>query len=374
MNLLVSSGVFHPAKGGAESILLDLSRHLVARGHAVTVVTRRLDDTNPTESVDGVEIVRLPYPMPYETIELDRELFQRSPAILYRLGRLLRARRISTVCVGLLDMSMVYLLALRVIRPYRLVLYLHGGETRWLPRVSLRYRRLFERCLRESDAVVAVSRALGEEAAAFVPAVRGRLAVIENGIDVAAVNAAPPLRRARPYILYAGRLAGEKNVATIIRAFARAAGRLPGIDLLLVGTGPEEESLAHLPSELGLSEGRVEFVGAVERRTVFSYMKGARLLVLASETEGHSLVVIEARVAGIPALGPRVTGLVEMIEPGVDGDLYAPGDAEGLAELMARYAPEEPALAALRSRIAEGDRERYDLSHVIERHERILAG
>ncbi len=126
MKLMISSGVFYPRAGGAESLFRDLSRLFVEAGNEVTVITRRVDGT-PEESVlDGVRIRRFDYPVPYERFVWGREL-GRWPAMVRAVHRELRTGGIDTVCIGLLDMSALFLLLLKPIHRFRLVNYLHGG-------------------------------------------------------------------------------------------------------------------------------------------------------------------------------------------------------------------------------------------------------
>jgi glycosyltransferase involved in cell wall biosynthesis len=377
MNLLVSCGVFHPRQGGAESLFFDLAGALARRGHNVTVVTRRFDDTAPTETIaatDGAgafRIVRLRWPVPYERLRFDAHFLARSPQALWRALALLRSERIDTVCIGLLDMSAGYLLALRPLCRFRLVTYLHGAEIRDLPRQSRAFARLVASCLRASDAVVAVSQSLAERTASEYPETRGKLTVIPNGIDVPSFAAAPPLQRPRPYVLYVGRLAAEKNVALIVRAFARAAADIAGTDLVIAGTGPQHASIAALAASLGVAD-RVEMMGAVERARVFGLVKGALFLVLASDAESHPIVAVEAFAAGKAVIGPRVAGLTDIIDDGRNGALFEPGDEDALSALMVRYVRDADARAALERGVAHVDRARYDIATLAGEHLRVL--
>jgi glycosyltransferase involved in cell wall biosynthesis len=372
MNLLVCCGAFHPCTGGAESLFFDLAGVLAARGHDVTVLTRRLADSGGLEEIDGFRIVRLRWPVPYETLRINPALLLRSPQALYRTWSLVRSRRIATVCIGLLDMSAMYLLALHRVLRFRLVTYLHGGEIRDLPHESPAFRILVERCLTASDAVVAVSPSLADAAADAFPAMRDKLVIIPNGIDLDQIAAAPATRRQRPYILYLGRLARDKNVRLVLDAFARAAARIPEVDLVLAGTGPEHGPLMELAHALDLSASRIEFLGAVDRVHAFGLAKGALFLVLASPAESHPLSVIEACIAGKAVVGPRVAGLEDMIEDGVNGALFPPGDAGAFAELMVAYAGDADLRTAIERRLGCMDWSHLDIRKLAHHHLRVL--
>lgn len=367
MNLLVSCGVFHPHQGGAESLFGDLCERLAGDGHQVDVVTRHLESTADEETYRGARIRRFHYPVDYEALRRHEDFEERSEAILGGLRRIIEQRRIETVCVGLLDMGAMYLLRLRSQLRFRLVVYLHGGEVRVLQRHSPTFHRLMLHCLRQADAVVAVSQGLADDAEALYPAVRPRLHVIRNGIDVSLVRAAPLRRLPRPYALYAGRLALVKAVPRIIEAFGLVAAEEPAVDLLLAGTGDREHKAREVVDRLGLQQ-RVVFLGAQPRDEVFSLMRGARFLTLASDAEGLPIVALEALAAGTPVVAPRVPGVTELIEDGVNGLLFEPVDKQGYAERMLELFRSEDLHRRLRAGVERFPIDRYDLGRLWRQH------
>jgi len=369
---MISCGVFHPHAGGAESLFRDLSRLWVEQGHKIVVVTRQLEGASEEEWLDGAFVVRSDYGLPYDHFAWSWKLL-RFPVVLARLWRAMRDSDIRVVCIGLLDMSVVYLLCLRVFRRFRLVTYLHGGEVRELPGRSRAFRRLLSTALRASDEVVAVSAALASDARPLCADLAAKTTVIPNGIDLETIDGAPRLTRERPYVVYVGRLAPDKHVADVIRAFARAFGDLPGIDLMLVGDGPEALALKELAADSGVDE-RVVFRGRVEREEVYSIMKGALLLVLASPAEGHPIAVIEALAAGTPVVASRVTGTRETIEDGVNGALFTAGDWEACARLLRHYAEDVEARGKLAANARSWDRESIDIRRLADIHLGILGG
>lgn len=110
--------------------------------------------------------------------------------------------------------------------------------------------------------------------------------------------------------VYVGRLASEKNLGTLLRAFAHVAGR-PGADwqLLLVGDGPERATLESLASELEISD-RVLFAGGFPWYQVPGWLAQSDVLVLPSQSEPWGLVVNEAMVCGMPVIVSRTCGCV----------------------------------------------------------------
>ena len=129
-------------------------------------------------------------------------------------------------------------------------------------------------------------------------------------------------------ILSAGRLVGQKDFSTLIRAFAEVVKSRPA-RLVILGEGRERDALAALVRELGIGHA-VELPGFVANP--FAWMARARVFAVSSIYEGLSMVLVEAMACGTPVVstdcphGPR-----EVLEDGRWGLLVPVGDAEALA-------------------------------------------
>lgn len=223
---------------------------------------------------------------------------------------------------------------------------------------SLRlYGRLELSMLRRFDAVVSVSDAQVRELAdARIPATR--IHRIDNGIAFPAPPAPARTREelglpASGYLFAAvGRLSPEKDVSTLIKAFAVAAKAHPNALLVVVGDGPERGMLEEMVREIGLSH-RIHFLGVrTDMERIYPIID---CIVLASLSEGMPLVVLEAMACALPVIATRVGQVPALLANSEHGILVAPGDAEGLAQaLLARLATpdlhDERALAHVRSR------------------------
>lgn len=130
-------------------------------------------------------------------------------------------------------------------------------------------------------------------------------------------------------IVSAGRLAEEKNWATLLEAFAIAQKTHPNLRLVLLGDGPQKEALHRLAGELEISE-RVTFVGKVPFEEIPNYLKAADLFSFASVTETQGLVTLEAMAAGLPVVAVDASGTRDILENGKQG-LLTQNDANDLA-------------------------------------------
>jgi glycosyltransferase involved in cell wall biosynthesis len=155
-----------------------------------------------------------------------------------------------------------------------------------------------------------------------------RIAYIPNFIDAEQFT---PWCHEGNYFVYAGRLAPEKGLATLVRAAALSKQRV-----VLVGSGPEEAALRQLASEL---EADVVFAGYMEKPALKQLIGESRALVLPSEWyENAPVSVLEAYALGRPVIGTRIGGIPELIVHNKTGVLVEPGDVGMLAEALAGVA------------------------------------
>lgn len=131
-------------------------------------------------------------------------------------------------------------------------------------------------------------------------------------------------------LLFVGRVAPEKGLATILRVLP------PALEILVVGDGSER---ARLEREAGAG---VTFVGQVDASEVPGLLRRARALVVPSLWyEGQPRVIVEAFAAGVPVLASRIGGLPELVEEGVNGHLVEPGDEEMWRAAFERVSDDE---------------------------------
>ena len=193
-----------------------------------------------------------------------------------------------------------------------------------------------------------------------------------NGIDTDDFRRRPErlaeVREAGLVVGTVGVLRPEKNLAHLIQAFQRVGEGNARMKLLIVGSGPEEESLRALAARLGVA-AQCSFLPATA--DVTAALSSIDIFVHPSLSEGLPNAVMEAMACGCTVLASRVGGCPELIEDGVQGMLFMPGDLDSLAGAL-RVAVSQPELrcrmaAAAVTRI----RERFSIATAARRMERI---
>lgn len=165
-----------------------------------------------------------------------------------------------------------------------------------------------------------------------------------NGVDVQRFDSATLYQRG-DFGLYkhdfvigtVGRLQGEKDQATLIKAFSqlhKESSDMASLKLLIIGDGPERSTLEALAADRGVAD-KVLFLGA--RDDVASMLGMLDLFVLPSLGEGISNTILEAMASALPVVATRVGGNPELVEHGVTGLLVNAADEQAMADAIAVY-------------------------------------
>lgn len=156
---------------------------------------------------------------------------------------------------------------------------------------------------------------------------------IHCGIDDEMASASLTKVPAVPRLVCVARLGVEKGHLVLLEAAARLAAEGVPFEIVLVGDGPLRSVLAERIRSLGL-DGRVRLVGWMGARQVREEILASRALVLSSFSEGLPVVLMEALALGRPVIASALSGIPELVRPGVDGWLVPAGSVEALVEAM----------------------------------------
>jgi glycosyltransferase involved in cell wall biosynthesis len=210
--------------------------------------------------------------------------------------------------------------------------------------------------LKHAAAVIATTPELAERARRLAR----RVELIPNGVDTTLFRPVTSLRsEGRPRVLYVGRLSHEKNLSRVI-----TANKSLGTEVFIVGSGPQKDELAEEAKQAGVI---VDFRGVVDQRRLPEMYGSADVFVLASFTEGHPKVLLEAMACGIPCVASDCTGNRSLVTDGRTGLLFDPHDAKALSHCLERVL-NEPGLGPELARAARAEIvARYDLRALVER-------
>ena len=357
--------------GGAEVTLASIVTGVQARGVEARVVTASRSPTRQVDTVDGVEVVRLPLRNLYwhndtrkrpraltllwhaldrhnlaMQAALRRELDEFAPDLVsfHNLAGFSASAWAAAAEAGVP--------AVQVLHDYYHLCarsQLHRGSDNCAERcVSCKVLRLGRgQASRKLQAVVGISQAvLSRHLASGVFTEVPVQAVIHNARAMQPAAARAPAQRATTFG-YLGTLGPWKGIEQLLSSF-EALRNDPGMSqlrLLVAGRG-EERYQATLEQRFG---GRAcEFLGQVNPRTLLAQVDA--LVVPSLWHEPLGMVSVEALIAGVPVIAAARGGIPEMVHDGDNGLLYDPASPDALRACMGRLARDDGLLPRLAAR------------------------
>jgi glycosyltransferase involved in cell wall biosynthesis len=376
----------------------DINRHLVRRGHRVTVVTPGNSSMPPRESFDGVDVVRFPMELPvdltYGRVAQTRVNFMGKVARVAVMAHYLEAQFRATLAVARergADVIHAHWAiptgpaAVSAARRLGLpsVITMHGGDvyvnpeqgydfpTRWYVRPALRWT------LRKAGALTAITEDCRQHALRAGAPTRS-MHLVFNGTDLRRFSPLPAGTavdpRFGPNMIFACRqLFPRKGIRFLVEAAAQLKARFPDLTVVVAGDGFERPELIALAERLGIARD-VTFLGWVPNSELPQYYRAAALSVIPSLEEGFGIPAAEAMGCETAVVASDAGGLPEVVEHGVTGLIVPRGDAKALAEAIGSLLADP----ARRTRMGRAGRERalrlFDWDRSAEQFEQIYAG
>jgi len=324
--------------GGVNTVVLSLAQQLHEQSaYTPLIAVASWEPPVSTAPVRGTQVIHIRLRDPYGPRRGFRMLagfLARLPAACWRLGRLIRQRRIEVINAHFPELNVWVFLLLKWLRLFRgkILLSFHGADLTEVCQTQGLSRRMWRTLLTRVDAVVAVSEALRREVLDFAPT--AYVVTIHNGADVALFNQPRTNRIERRSILHIGKFEHKKSQDVLLRAFRLLQAAIPNASLTMIGAqGPALGQVRQLIADLGLSE-RVEVHVNVPHEQLPGFMNRADLFVLPSRAEPFGIVLLEAGAAGLPVVATRVGGIPEIIEDGVTGLLVTPDEVAELEQAI----------------------------------------
>ncbi len=377
ISLILISHSYPPVLGGSEIEAQRVSAALIQRGHRVTVLCAGGAPMPKTRQW------RDPFGVPVGILTRRSRGTLRDWSFAFAVAwTLFRERRNYRVAYFLMQgahLAMGLPVARLLGKPIVMKISGSGIATimcgSWLGRLELRWLNRWAR------RVLILNPGMAQEAAAAGLDAR-RLLWMPNPVDTDEFAPCGPEARREirerlgipanaEVAIYVGRLAPEKELGSLLGAFAAIAPCRPDARLILVGDGPSREELEARAARLHLGD-RIRFAGRRPAGEIRQWLQASDVFALVSSNEGFPCALSEAMAAGLSSVVTDIPGNTQLIDDGVDGLVVPVHDegrmAEALAGLLAN--PER------RARMAEAGRRRivenYSTDKVLDRYERLF--
>jgi glycosyltransferase involved in cell wall biosynthesis len=332
--------------GGTEVHTLSLLRVLVQRGYIVTVCCYYEYDATMVKEYEsaGARVLLLKRK---RNIAARAELVELI-SLMLRLRTIFSSLKPNILHVQYVAPGFVPIIAGRLAGIDTILATVHtagkiayGASAKLLLRISAMFCSHF----------VSVSKSAGEfwfgQCDVFDPASiskKQKQSAIYNGVDAKniqkVITSANKRRlsqklqlRGKKVIGTVGRLVDLKGHSVLLEAMRKVADENPAAVLVIIGDGPNRNSLKRKAEDLGIAP-RIRWLGEQSQQRVFELLSIMDVFVTPSFYEGFGLTAAEAMSAGLPVVASDVDGLREVVGHDVTGLLVPPGNASAFAHAI----------------------------------------
>ena len=322
LRVLVVTESFLPQVNGVTNSVRRVLEHLAAEGHEAELVAPTGPASYAGFPVTLARGASLPF---YREFRLGLESRRRLRAVMLRF-RPDVVHVASPAMLGHQAVRAAAELGIPVVAIYQTDLvgfaerYGVRGGTRAMEALTRRIHLGVDRTLAPSTASIAQLSALGvPDLARWPRGVDLEQFHPDHRSDALHAELAPD---GQALVGYVGRLAPEKELELLVHV-----DRLPGVRLVVVGGGPEEQRLRSLLPDAA-------FLGVLHGEALGRVYATLDVFVHTGRHETYCQAAQEALASGVPVVAPRAGGPVDVVDDGVAGHLCTPGDGAELASYV----------------------------------------
>jgi len=330
MQILVLSYEFPPLGGGGAKVVFGLSNELVRLGHEVDVVTMGFRGLPKHETLNGVNVYRVPCIRRNVSLCTSIEMLSYLITAIPKVIKLIRQRNYDLNHTHFLFPDGIIALIAKRFTRLAYIITAHGSDVPgYNPHRFLREHRLlfplWNKVTQRASQIACPSEYL--KSLILKQNSELQVDVIPNGIDSDKFD---PGKQKQKRILVVTRMLERKGVQYILKA-------LEGLDLNheihIVGDGPYLQTLKALADKLKV---HAKFWGQLDNASgpLIELYETSDIFILASEAENFPVVLLEAMAAGMAIVTTKGTGCTEVV--GNTALLVEPRDPIAIREALVK--------------------------------------
>ena len=315
---------------GATKVYAQMASYWAEKGHSVTILSHYGPPESPCPVSSKVKIKTTGIFKKCVPGKIIRNLL--SPSLIPALFKTIKDEKPDIIIVNNAPYyGLFYATILSKLTQTPFIIWKHAGyhmRSSWMYKVTRRF------CFPRADTIVLLTEGDENHALEF----NANCFNIRNPTDLNNEAKKEPAEKTDESntALFLGRLAEQKSLNHLLKAWAKAVSAIPQWKLLIVGDGEKRRTLETLTKQLNISDS-VSFTGEVN--DVHTYYKNASFFVMSSMHEGLPVALIEAASNGLPLISYNCPyGPATVIEHNKNGFLVENGNIDALSEAIVNMA------------------------------------
>ncbi len=337
MNIAIFTDTYAPQINGVVEVVRMLCQGLRKKGHKVFIIAPRISSAIDTEP----DIYRIP------SLPLPGMMSEHRIALLYFRQinvRFLRTNKIDLIhsqtpgSIGLIGIILAKQAGLPHLHHYQ-TFFEDYAHYLMLPQYLTRFsiKKISKWFCNMMDLITVPTYPFKTLLESY--GIRKEIKLWTSGIDIRrfkkgkSIRSELGLKKEDIVLLFAGRVAKEKNIDFLIEMMPDLVRKNDRFRLLVVGDGPQRPELENYAKSLGVKK-HVVFAGYMPREQMADIYHSADVFVFSSLTETQGLVVLEAMAAGLPVVAVAAFGVKYVLEDGKGSYLSELNKHEFMSKIM----------------------------------------
>ena len=331
MRIAYFTDTFIPQVNGVATSLANLSYELGRRDHQVVIFTPKCNINRPGFHAKNVEVVELPSIPTMLYTEFHLSLFA-FPSIVTKLSKfkpdIIHSH--TPLTIGLSALTVAKLLKIPLVGTYH-VYYTNDDYLEWFNflqnklvlktagKVTMSFIKVYyDACdlrLAPSKQLIFDLQKVGYKTKVHHLPNPIRRDMFSRPKAVVLKRLEKKLLVTHPCFIYFGRVSAEKKVDLLIQSFHQVTNKLPQATLIIIGDGPAMKKCKQLVTKLHIAQ-KVHFTGfmSYDELIIGGYLYIGDVFVSQSPMETQPMSVLESMAAGLPIIGVKKAGMVELVD------------------------------------------------------------
>lgn len=378
MNILILNYEYPPLGGGAGVVSRYHAEGLSKSGYNVTVLTAWYEGEKEEDIIGNLKVIKLKSKRRYTYKSTPDEWLSWIKKSKTFLKTYLTENKFDYCFAhfALPGGEVAKYLHKKFKLPYAVIS--HGQDIPWFfPKQMFKYHLVtyfwIKSICKRADKLILLTKAMKKNADRFMGRIKNRNFIVPNGCDTKTFLPDYSKKEEKFKILFIGRLVAQKDPFTFLKSIKLLKCEIGNEFIVnVLGDGPLKNKMEKYVAENQLSDV-ISFKGWVTKDVMLQEYQSAQVQIISSKAEAMSIAALESLCSGLYVISTPVSGNTDLIEEGLNGDLFGFGNETDLyRKTLSYYKKKFNDQYKIPENFLNDFRKKYDWSNIVNKLADIL--